>query len=116
MSTSARPSRRKWVLALRIALVACVVLLLGTGLYLALRLTRDEPVDYADDAAHFKYGSTGGERLTGIPYWLWVALPEVFPEYLPDKTPGRGYTSFGMVYEAGRTRAMTCRPACRGAT
>ena len=102
MNAAARPSRHKWARALRIALMACVALLVVAGLYLAWRLTRDEPVDYADDAAHFKYGSTGGDRLTGIPYWLWVALPEVFPEYLPDKKPGHGYASFGMVYEAGK--------------
>ena len=67
--------------------------------YLAVRFTRDRPVDYADDLLHFKHGSTGGERRTGIPYWLFVAFPELFPEYLPDKTPGRGYSSFGMIYE-----------------
>jgi hypothetical protein len=31
---------------------------------------------------HFKYGSTGGEREAGIPYWLWKTLPEMFAEYL----------------------------------
>ena len=68
-------------------------------IYLAVRFTRDRPVDYADDLVHFKHGSTGGERRTGIPYWLCIAFPELFPEYLPDKTPGRGYSSFGMIYE-----------------
>ncbi|MEP7310004.1 MAG: hypothetical protein ABJA98_31225 [Acidobacteriota bacterium] len=67
--------------------------------YLAVRFTRDRPVDYADDLLHFKHGSTGGERRTGIPYWLFIALPDLFPEYLPDKTPGRGYSSLGMIYE-----------------
>ncbi|HZF08833.1 MAG TPA: hypothetical protein VFE33_08600 [Thermoanaerobaculia bacterium] len=65
------------------------------------RFTSDRPVDYEDDVAHFKHGSIGGERMTGIPYWLWVALPEVFPENLPDQTPNRGYSSFGMIYEKG---------------
>jgi hypothetical protein len=37
----------------------------------------------------------------GIPGWFWVALPEIFPEYLPDHKPGRGYKSFGMIYEKG---------------
>ena len=27
----------------------------------------------------------------GVPYWIWIALPELFPEYLPDKKPGQGY-------------------------
>jgi len=92
------PGWRRWV---RIALLAAAAVAVLLVLYLALRLTTDRPVDYADDAMHFKYGSTGGERLMGIPYWIWVALPEVFPEYLPDRTPGRGYAAFGMIYENG---------------
>ena len=33
---------------------------------------------------------------------MWVTLPELFSDYLPDRTPGRGYTSFGLIYEPGR--------------
>jgi mono/diheme cytochrome c family protein len=78
------------------------------GIYVAGRLSDDEPVRYADAAEHFKYGSTGGERGYfnqfgfGVPYWTWVALPELFPEYLPDGERGRGYASFGMIYEDGK--------------
>ncbi len=90
--------------------VGVAALVLGAMLvvYLAARFTSDRPVEYADDAAHFAYGSTGGERGWqlqpgfGIPYWFWVMLPEMFPEYLPDRRPGRGYRAFGMIYEAGR--------------
>ncbi len=89
--------RRRWWMAF-LAAGAVVALLV---VYLGLRFTRDRPVDYDDDVLHFLHGSTGGERMTGIPYWLWVVLPEVFPEYLPDKTPGRGYSAFGMIYEKG---------------
>ncbi len=49
----------------------------------------------------FERGSTGGEKMDGIPYWVWITLPEIFPEYLPDKKAGRGYSSFGMIYEPG---------------
>jgi hypothetical protein len=95
------PTSRKsaWLRFAALVIAGIVILLV---VYLALRFTRDQPVDYADDVAHFKHGSTGGERLTGIPYWFWVALPEMFPEYLPDKRPGRGYSSFGMIYENGQ--------------
>jgi hypothetical protein len=86
---------------LRIASLVVVAVVFLFGVYLAARLTRDRPVDYDDDVAHFKHGSTGGERTMGIPYWFWVALPELFPEYLPDQKPGRGYKSFGMIYENG---------------
>jgi hypothetical protein len=92
----ATSTRRRWVWIAKLAGVAVLAVLI---IYLTVRFTRDRPVDYADDVLHFKYGSTGGERLTGIPYWLWIALPELFPEHLPDKTPGRGYSSFGMIYE-----------------
>jgi mono/diheme cytochrome c family protein len=92
----------KWV-----GLVVIVGAVAG-GAYLTMRLTDDKPVRYEDIAEHFKYGSTGGERGFGnqfgfgVPYWIWVSLPELFPEYLPDRTPGRGYASFGMIYEDGK--------------
>src|SRR5579862_3854204 len=92
------PAGLRWY---RVAKFAVLALLAVLVIYLAVRFTRDRPLEYADDVEHFKHGSTGGERRTGIPYWLWIALPELFPEYLPDKTPGRGYSSVGMIYEKG---------------
>ncbi|HKW42022.1 MAG TPA: hypothetical protein VJN39_12300 [Gemmatimonadales bacterium] len=82
-------------------------LLIG-GAYVWARLRDDRPVTYVETREHFKYGSTGGERGWGthlgfgIPYWVWIALPELFPEYLPDRQRGNGYTSFGMIYEDGK--------------
>ena len=87
---------------LKIAGLAALAVVLLAGLYLAIRFTRDQPVEYADDVLHFEYGSTGGERTMGIPYWFWVALPEIFSDDLPDHKAGRGYESFGMVYEEGK--------------
>jgi mono/diheme cytochrome c family protein len=86
-----------------VALVFIVVV----AVYALMRLTDDEAVAYRDIEDHFKYGSTGGERGFkkqfgfGIPYWIWVALPELFPQYLPDQQPGRGYAALGMIYEDG---------------
>ncbi len=97
-TTDAKP-KRHWFRTLCLVIVAVMFLL---GIYLALRLTTDRPIEYADDVMHYKYGSTGGERTMGIPYWFWVALPEMFPEYLPDGKAGRGYKSFGMIYEEGK--------------
>jgi mono/diheme cytochrome c family protein len=88
----------RWVAIALLAISAAVVI---SVLYLAERFNRDTPVDYANDVMFFERGSTGGEKVDGIPYWIWVALPEIFPEYLPDKKPGQGYSVFGMIYEAG---------------
>ena len=46
----------------------------------------------------FKYGSVGTEAVDGIPYWIWVVLPRLFPEYLPGSG---GYTSLGLTWEEG---------------
>ena len=83
--------------------------LLVGGLYACVRLGDDEPVEYHAIEEHFKYGSTGGERGFGkqfgfgIPYWIWIALPELFPEYLADtgQRTGQGYSAFGVIYEDG---------------
>ena len=91
--------KRRW---LKISFFSVMVAVLLLTLYLAVRFTRDRPVDYADNVLHFMYASTGGEKMNGIPYWFWVALPELFLEYLPDKKPGHGYSSFGMIYENGK--------------
>jgi cytochrome c553 len=90
----------KW----RVALLVVVALITIGCLYFAYRFSQDAPVAYADPEEHFKYGSTGGERESGIPYWIWKVLPKMFPEYLPDKTytPDREYVSLGFLYEPGK--------------
>jgi len=84
--------------ACRLWLWAIVLLLLLLALGAALRFLPDRPVTYDDPVEHFKYGSTGGERNMGFPYWLFAILPEVCPEMLP----GKGYASLGFVFEPGR--------------
>ena len=96
-----RHGKRRWVSFAFIAAFAIVVI---AGIYLVERFTRDRPVDYADEVMFFERGSTGGEKMDGIPYWVWVTLPEIFPEYLPDKKAGQGYSSFGMIYEPGNDK------------
>ncbi|MBP7146247.1 MAG: hypothetical protein KBD01_01795 [Acidobacteria bacterium] len=85
----------------KLAVVAAAVLVLGAGLGLLAwgKLFREGPDQVFDDPVEqFKYGSLGGERDAGLPYWIWVVLPRVFPDLLPG--PG-GYASFGVVWEEG---------------
>ena len=111
------PPRSTWAVLVelvktgRILIGLCAIVLVVAvlvGAYLLIRAYDDQPVIYADDRDHFKYGSTGGERGWkqqfgfGIPYWMWIALPEVFSQYLPDGKAGAGYSAFGMVYEDGK--------------
>jgi mono/diheme cytochrome c family protein len=53
----------------------------------------------ADKRDNFLYGSVGSERNAGIPYWIWLALPRMFPEYMPGNG---GYVSVGLSWEEGR--------------
>ncbi len=62
------------------------------------KLFRQEPQVFTNEAEQFKYGSMGAEGDRGIPYYLWLVLPRVFPDLMPG--PG-GYRSFGVVWEEG---------------
>ncbi|MGH7230549.1 MAG: c-type cytochrome [Nitrospiraceae bacterium] len=90
--------------ACRVFLFAIALLLVGALAALAWRFGADTPVDYAGIEDHFKYGSTGGERESGFPYWIWKALPRVCEDKLPDgkQFPGREYQALGFLYEGER--------------
>jgi mono/diheme cytochrome c family protein len=68
-------------------------------------LDPNRPELHTDILDHFRYGSIGAEERAGIPYAIWVALPHLFPKYLPER-PGKGYERFGFVFEAGRERPI----------
>ena len=50
----------------------------------------------ADPRSAFLYGALDARETQGIPYWIWLALPRMFPEYMPG--PG-GYASLGLPWE-----------------
>lgn len=81
--------------------LAIVVVVIGgfLGFMTWCYLFREVPTTYADDGENFKYGSLGNEQTDGIPYWIWLVLPRMFPEKLPGSG---GYASFGMVWEEGK--------------
>lgn len=91
--------RRRWIVW---TIVVIVVLVVG---WLAWRLTADRPVDYADAAEHFKYGSIGSEPGGSLADAVGGLLPpepifKVLPEICPDLLPG-GYESLGFLFEEG---------------
>lgn len=95
MTTSLPRTPIRWC---RMGAFALLLILIGLALILGLRFLRDEPVTYEDPVEHFKYGSTGGERNLGFPYWVWKVLPKVCGEHLP----GEGYESLGLIFEPGK--------------
>ena len=87
--------RSKWIaLAILVIVVGAVAYVIWDG------LLREEPLHYESELEHFKYGSIGTEQEgLRVPYWIWLVLPRIFPEYLPG--PG-GYLSLGFAWEEGR--------------
>lgn len=99
--------RRIRKLLLRGLLLAVVIAipLAGIAWY---KLFRPLPQNLADESAeeYFKYGSIGAEEEEGMPYYVWMVLPRMFPEYLPKDENGKplpgGYAAFGAAWEQGR--------------
>ena len=85
----------------RFATIGAVVavLVIAGGVFTYDHFFRTEPAPFfASDEDHFLFGSIGTEETDGIPYWIWLVLPRLFPEYLP--APG-GYASLGMLAKDG---------------
>lgn len=104
-------SRLRWLwYGVLLALILAVLAAVGLGLWLAQRFLRDEPVVHADPVAHFLYGSTGGERTLGFPYWIWQVLPQVCASHLPDASvqgaAPHGWERFGLLYAKGQDLPM----------
>jgi hypothetical protein len=83
----------------RLFIGALLVLIAVGGLFTYNRFFREQPAPYFEsDEEHFLYGSVGTEAEQGVPYWIWLVLPRLFPEYLP--APG-GYASIGVLGQPG---------------
>src|SRR5688572_16742579 len=77
-----------------------VVLGVAGGWYGWYKFFREEPEPrWASETERFKYGSIGAEATRGLPYYIWLVLPRVFPEYIPG---AGGYKAFGLVWEQGK--------------
>src|SRR4051794_41379366 len=97
MNLQPKTKRLLWVSAF------VLVILIALGAFFTwTKFFREQKELFANDEEHFKYGSLGAEGDRGIPYYLWLVLPRVFPELMPG--PG-GYKSFGVVL--GESRGKT---------
>ena len=93
MNLSPKTRRLLWTCG-----ILLVLLLALGGLFTWVKFFREEKQVFASEEEQFKYGSLGAEGDRGIPYYLWLVLPRVFPDLMPG--PG-GYKSFGVVWEEG---------------
>jgi hypothetical protein len=73
-----------------------IAALLGWGVW--YKLFRQVDTYYASELDHWQHGSIGTETNQGIPFWIFMVLPRMFPEYLPG--PG-GWTSLGLPTQPG---------------
>ncbi len=83
----------------KIAVLITTGIVLLFTLYLLIRFLPDNVEHQITEEDHFKYGTTGGERLAGIPVGIWNALPGLCKMHLPDGDFPNGYDVFGFIYE-----------------
>ena len=79
--------------------IAIVLVTIAAGLTYYEFFRTLPPPYFASEEEHFLYGSIGTEATAGVPYWIWLVLPRVFPDKLPY---AGGYESLGIVAQEGR--------------
>src|ERR1043166_1094252 len=89
--------RRHWITTIAVVLV--LALILGVIVHWNFFRTLPEPAwVHRNPRTSFMYASIGTEGEQGTPFWIFMVLPKMFPEYLP--APG-GWVSLGMNWERG---------------
>jgi len=89
-----------WWSRLIVPVTILVIITVSLGAFGWYKFFREVPQPpFASMEEEFMYGSMGSEGDRGLPYWIWLVLPRIFPEYLPG--PG-GYKSLGVVWEEGK--------------
>ena len=91
---------RMWLLTL-VGIVSALLMLIGLaavlfGCIALFKFGGKATPAYGDDDAHFMYGSIGAETHSGLPYWMWKALPSLFPAEFEGRND---YSAFGFHYE-----------------
>jgi mono/diheme cytochrome c family protein len=79
-----------------ITIIVIIIAVLTYGVW--YKLFREVDPYYASDLDNFKYGTVGTEAQQGMPFWIFMVLPRMFPEYLPDNG---GWASLGLPIEDG---------------
>src|SRR5262245_25448355 len=93
-------SRRRRRLLLPVAIVLALLALIGLvvvvlGLVAAMRLKVNRTEAFPDIVTHFEHGSIGADQSSGIPFWVWQALPRLFPAEFDGRLD---YRAFGFLY------------------
>ena len=91
---------RPWIhsRSVQVGLAVVVVVLVVAG-FTYNRFFREQPApEFDSDEDSFLFGSVGTEASDGVPYWVWLVLPRIFPDLLPG--PG-GYTALGIQSKEG---------------
>lgn len=84
----------------KVGIAVVVIVAAVAGYVLWDNLIRAAPDTYYSAIEdHYKHGAIGLGSSSRIPYWIWKALPEMFPEKLPG--PG-GWASLGLIMEDGQ--------------
>jgi hypothetical protein len=82
-----------------IAIVVALVMVIGLTIWSQFYWAEPQPRSISTTPRNdFLYGAVGAEDTPGLPYWAWLALPRMFPEYMPG--PG-GYAALGLSWEEG---------------
>src|SRR5262249_41390775 len=102
--------RRRWLLVPLV--IALLLLLLGlvvalAGLIAGKRLLRNSTTYYPNIIDHFERGSIGADEGSGMPYWVWQALPRLFP---PGFDGRLDYRAFGLLFRPNPNGAQEDLP------
>jgi len=93
-------AERKNRALLALAVLVCLVTLAAIVIWCTFYRVVPQPAWINADARDsYFYGSVDADQVSGVPYWLWLALPSMFPEYMPATG---GYAALGLSWEEGR--------------
>jgi hypothetical protein len=83
-----------------VAGLAVLAVAIGISLWYKLCAVKAQPSWITGDPGNrYFYGSVGAGKTPGIPYWVWLVMPRVFPEEV--QKPG-GYAALGSAWEETR--------------